>query len=358
MTIGPETLSASNVSVTVLRSVVATAYQISALAQSCLASCLERARALSVLHPVDPEISYTDKYGRRNEEIPAFDRKYPGAPAKMVDAGQPTWVEEMRVVRAIWAIQLVGEVRRLSENKADMIGWQDDEIRVFNKMDLLELFPSFHHGFRDQEVQSVREYLTTLGEATNDAYHHLPRPPSASATTRWVTALPIPQNVTWVVRAYRQWGKIHNLGPGDTVPVGGKPIPFPTYSEDDDWGKTEPALKWESFGVKFFRSLTDNDAGPGESPIPGVQFDSFRPLGFAFWDRWRMHLLGLAPPIRVDNDDFYFFAWESVLPPDEVKGIKDGLGEKRWKSLAQHNAMLAAIRAQVKNGRDVNGVST
>ncbi|RSL54264.1 hypothetical protein CEP54_009983 [Fusarium duplospermum] len=358
MALGPETLSVSNVSVTVLRSVVATAYQIVALAQACLASCLERVRALKVSHPVDPKISYTDDFGRPNELIPAFERKYPGKPVKVVDAGQPTWVEEMRVVRAIWALQLVGEVRRLSANKADMINWPDEDIDKLNETDLSDLFPSFHRSLQNQEVKSVRDYLTTLGEATNDEYHRLPQPPPGSVTTRWATALPIPQKITYIVRVYCKDGGIHRLNPGDTVPAGGRPIPCPKPSEDDDWGKTEPALKYASFGANFFRSLTENSAGPGASPIPGVQFDSFSPLGFAFWDRWRMHLLGLAPPFPGGNDYFYFFAWESILPPEEVKRIKDGLREKWWKSWAHYNASLAASRAQAKRDRVVNGVST
>ncbi|KAK7415957.1 hypothetical protein QQX98_005530 [Neonectria punicea] len=278
--------------------------------------------------------------------IPAFDRKYLGAPAKVIDAGQPTWVEEMRVVRAIWAIQLVCEVRYLSANKAGMINWPGEDIDNFNEMDLLDLFPSYHRGFQDQEVHSAMEYLTTLEEATNDAYHRLPRPPPASPATRWTTAGPIPQKITWVLRGYVRDRKFHYLSPDSPVPADAKPRKAPKYSDDDDWGKTEPALKYESFGVKFFRSLTDNHAGPGESPIPGVKFDYFRPLGFAFWDRWRMHLLGLAPPPCVFNDNFHFFAWESVLPPEEVKSIKNVLREEWWKSIARYNAGLAASRAR------------
>lgn len=343
--LGPGTLSISNPPVAVLRSVVATAYQVSALSQACLASCLERSRALRVLHPVDPKICYTDDYDRPDEMIRAFDRKYPGAPAKTADAGQPTWVEEMRVVRAIWIIQMVGEMRCLSANKANMI-WPDEDIDSFNKMDLIDLFRFYRTNYQGEEIRSAMEYLTTLREATDDVYYRLPRPPAASPVTRWTTALPIPEDTTWVVRGYVKDREFHRLRPGSPVPAGARPIKAPKYSEDHSWGKTETALKCDSFGVDFFRDLTSNGVGPRESPITGVRFDSFRPLGFAFWDRWRMHLLGLAPPIHIHSDDFYYFAWESVLPLEEVESIKNGLREEWWKSMASYNARLAASRAR------------
>ncbi|EEU34055.1 uncharacterized protein NECHADRAFT_85524 [Fusarium vanettenii 77-13-4] len=346
ITLGPGTLSVSNPPVAVLRSVVATAYQISALSQACLASCLERTRALRVMHPIDPKICYTDDYDRPNKIVPAFDRKYPGTPAKMVDAGQPTWVEEMRAVRAIWVIQMVGEMRRLSSNKADMIDWPDKDIDRLNKLDLAKFFRVYRADYDGQEITSAEEYLKTLGEVTHDVYHRLPRPPPASPVTRWTTALPIPENTTWVVRGYVLNREFHRLHPGSSLPAGAKPWKAPKYSKDHSWGKTDTALNDRSYGVDFFRDLSTNEVGPQASPLYGVEFDSFRPLGFAFWDRWRMHLLGLAPKKLHFQLDFYYYAWESILPPEEVMSVKNAHREDWWRSMAKYNATLAAGRAQ------------
>ncbi|UPL02391.1 hypothetical protein LCI18_013325 [Fusarium solani-melongenae] len=343
--LGPGTLSVSNTTVAALLSVVATAYQVSALSQACLASCLERSRALQVLHPVDPKICYTDDFDHPDEMIRAFDRKYPLAPAKMADAGQPTWMEEMRAVRAIWTIQMVGEMRRLSANKANM-SWPEEDIDSLNQMDLIDLLRAYRSNYGGEEIKSAMEYLTTLGEMTNDVYHRLPRPAPASPVTRWTTALPIPEDTTLVVCGYVKDRMIHRLALGSPVPAGCRPMKVPKYSKDYSWGRTKTSLMFDSFGVDFFREFTRNGVSRAESPIAGVRFDCLRPFGFAFWDRWRMHLLGLAPPVHIRNHHFYYFAWESILPSEEVKNVKNELRDEWWRSMAFYNSRLAASHAR------------
>jgi len=47
-----------------------------------------------------------------------------------------------------------------------------------------------------------------------------------------------------------------------------------------------------------------------------VSFDSFHPLGFAYWERSRVNLLGLVPGgwnIRGPLEGVCLFAWESIL---------------------------------------------
>ncbi|KAF4459381.1 hypothetical protein FALBO_13855, partial [Fusarium albosuccineum] len=115
ISLGPETLSNPNVSVTALRSTVAAAYQLSALSQACLASALARLRdpSFKPMHALDPMPLYTYEYGPDEKVkkvfVPAWDREFVGTPVKVVDAGQPSWVEEMRALRAMWFIQLAGE---------------------------------------------------------------------------------------------------------------------------------------------------------------------------------------------------------------------------------------------------------
>lgn len=332
MFLGPGTLSVSNLPIAAVRSVVATSYQIAALSQACLASCLERLRAIKVSHPVNPMICYTDDYDRPGEMFRAFERVYPGAPAKMVDSGNPRWLEEMRAVRAIWAIQMVGEMRRLSANKANMIDWTDEDIESLKRMDLVDFFRIFRRNYSGEEMRTAMEYLTTLGEATNDVYYRLPRPPPATPATRWTTALPIPDD-----------REIYRLGLDPPRPVGDEPIEIP-YNENHIWGRSGTALSYDSFGVEFFRDLTGATDGPRESPIPGVKFDSFRPLGFAFWDLWRMYYMGLAPPHPCDMRDRYYFAWESILPPEEVESIKKELQADWKRTLDLYNGGSRVLR--------------
>lgn len=67
--IEPQVFPAAAPSVLVLRSTVATAYQISALSQACLSSYLERLRDLSFkpMHCLDPNLSYTSSYRSGDE---------------------------------------------------------------------------------------------------------------------------------------------------------------------------------------------------------------------------------------------------------------------------------------------------
>src|SRR5688572_29692249 len=109
--IGPETLSSVLVSAAVLRSTIATASHLLALSQTCLASALARIREPSFrpLHCTDPKPDhgplYPDAFPKNHPaycQPRAWDRKYFGAPVKVVDAGQPSWVEDMRALRAMW----------------------------------------------------------------------------------------------------------------------------------------------------------------------------------------------------------------------------------------------------------------
>lgn len=323
--LGPELLSATIAPVAVLRSVVATAHQISALSQACLASYLERLRDPSFrpLHAFDPKPRYTHGYGPNDDWVAAWDREFVGTPAKVVDAGQPSWVEEMRALRAMWIIQLVSEVHRLAEDKTDTIGWTNEDVEMLSHMDPVDLVdrPDGPPN-KAEEVKSAMHYLATLGDATKDIYYRLPRPPPSSASVRWITALPKRKELIWSLWGYRRNGEIHPLRKGSPVPEDSTPIKYPILNDCHQWGQTEEALERESSAMSSFRSLTIGAAN--NSPIPGVKFDSFRPLGFAFWDKWRMHLLGLTFGIKGLNHppEFYFFAWESILPPDEVASLK------------------------------------
>ncbi|KAM0426097.1 hypothetical protein ACHAPT_008728 [Fusarium lateritium] len=314
ITLGPELLSTTAPPVAVIQSVIATAHQISALSQACLMSYLERVRDPSFrpLHCFDPDFRYTHGHGPENRYFPAWDRVFNGTPAKVVDAGQPSWVEEMRVVRALWIIQLAGEVHR----QKDTLGWSTGDVETLSHMspaDLLDRLSSYLVLRKSEEVRSLMHYLATLGKATQDTYYRLPRPPPSA---RWITASPNRNQQCMEFLRYSQ---------------DGTPIMRPVQSEDNKWGQTERSLARESPGMTIFRLLTSDNRFRA-SPIPGVKFDSFRRLGFAFWDDWRMHHLGVSAGLtdrdRIYNG-FFFFVWESILPPDEVESIKSELREQR-----------------------------
>jgi hypothetical protein len=274
------------------------------------------------MHCLDPKLSYTGPYGSGDERVLAWDRVFAGTPAKVVDAGQPNWVEEMRAVRALWIIQLVGEVQRQS----DTLDWPKediDKLKETNPAETVDLNQCPETLRNSQEVESLMYYIATLGEANQDMYCRLPRPPPF---VRWITASPNRNERFLRFLRYRR----------DGTPLS---IRWPT--DDRSWGRTVEALEREAPGMLIYRQLNRPLIdGRHTSPIEGVKFHSFRPLGFAFWDMWRMHLLGMHRGLRdppVPGDPFYMFAWESILPSDEIASLKDELREQWRMTLQRHD---------------------
>ncbi|KAG8669821.1 hypothetical protein FPOAC2_09162 [Fusarium poae] len=315
--IEPDLLSAAVPSASVLRSTVATAYQISTLSQACLSSYLERLRDPNFrpMHCLDPNLTYIYPYGSESKRAPAWDRVFDNiTPAKVVDAGQPNWVEEMRAVRALWIIQLVGEL----QCQSDTLGWSDEDVNKLNAMKPADMIDQNHvpESLRkSEEVKSLMHYIDTIGEVKQDTYYKLPSPPPYK---RWITASPNRNERFDRVFRYRR---------------DGTPVTFRYPTDDNFWGRTEQALRQEAPAMMFYRQINKPwSPRVGTSPIEGVKFDSFRRLGFDFWDMWRMHLLGMHRGLgdnKAPSDCFYVFAWESILPSDEVASLKVELRKRR-----------------------------
>lgn len=322
----PELLATSTIPVAALRSVVATAYHLSSLAQACLESCLARVRDPSFrpMHAYDPEPFYLGP-------IKPEDRVFVGTPVKVVDAGEPTWIEEMRALRAMWVIQLIGEMQCLVEDRAETISWSDEDAKTLSSMEAPDFVTKTFH-FRKEEIKTAMLYARTLGDTKKNTYYRLPRAPSTAVCARRTMTSPKPNGDAPVAYGFRRDDEIHFLKRGSPVPEDGEPM----ISFASKWGQTENYLYRPSPGMWAFKDLT---AGVVRmiSPLQGVKFDSFRPLGLAFWDRWRMYLLGLTwgggEEWTVNGEPrvpwFYHFAMESILPPEEVASVKAAMREKR-----------------------------
>jgi len=329
MTLASGILSASTVPVDVFRSVVATACHLSALSQGCLASYLAPFRDIRPLHVSDPRALHASsppswtrgshvmcRRGNYNfQNTPVWDREAAGTPVKVVDAGQPSWREEMRALRAMWIIQLVGEIKGLAKE-----GWPEEDIDTLKQIDLVDLVERPDGMIKAEEIRCAMEYLTTLGDAIQNNHHRLPTLDLDLKSHRWITAEKKPIKDPYIMVGHRHNGKLLVRGKGEPIPEGSTPV-WAIYLRDDmKWHRGEPSLDKESCGISSWRSLSTSH----NSPVYGVKFDSFRRLGFAFWERERLHLAGLADGIHKPfyKNDFYFFALKSILPADEVAAIK------------------------------------
>ncbi|KAJ4857104.1 hypothetical protein T069G_08001 [Trichoderma breve] len=338
VSISPELLATSSVPVTTLRSVVATAYHLSSLAQACLESCLARIRDPSFrpMHAFDPPPRYLGSYmhnGQADDDAKPEDRIFVGTPIQVVDAGEPSWIEEMRALRAMWVIQFVGELQCLVGDRSGTISWPEEDVKMLSNMDAVDLANECTPPYPAEEINTARLYLKTLGGTAEDVYYRLPRAPSATISARRTMTSPKPNEKALTVYGFRRDNEIHALTKGSPVPEDGEPM----LSSPWQWGQTESGMGSPSPGVRFFRMYLTAGKQIMVSPLNGVKFDSFRPMGLAFWDRWRMYLLGLmgsgVEGWTVNGKRylpyFFYLAWESILPPEEVASVKAAMREKR-----------------------------
>ncbi|KKP02615.1 hypothetical protein THAR02_05303 [Trichoderma harzianum] len=338
VSISPELLATSSVPVTTLRSVVATAYHLSSLAQACLESCLARIRDPSFrpMHAFDPPPRYLGSYmhnGQADDDAKPEDRIFVGTPVQVVDAGEPSWFEEMQALRAMWVIQFVGELQRLVGDRSGTIGWPEEDVKMLSSMDAVDLANNCTGMYPAEEINTAQLYLKNLGDTAKDVYYRLPRAPSATISPRRTMTSPKPNDKALTVYGFRRGNEIHALTKGSPVPEDGEPM----LSCPSKWGQTESDMAGPSPGVSFFRRFLTAGKLIYVSPLNGVKFDSFRPMGLAFWDRWRMYLLGLMGSQQKEwtvNGKrylpfFYYLAWESILPPEEVATVKAAMREKR-----------------------------
>ncbi|KAF3066281.1 hypothetical protein CFAM422_009274 [Trichoderma lentiforme] len=339
VSISPELLATSSVPVTTLRSVVATAYHLSSLAQACLESCLARIRDPSFrpMHAFDPSPRYLGPYthnGQADDDAKPEDRIFVGTAVQVVDAGEPSWIEEMRALRAMWVIQFVGELQRLVGDRSGTIGWPEEDVKMLSNMDAVDLANKCTDMYPAEEINTARLYLKARGDTTvNDMYYRLPRAPSATISARRTMTSPKPKEKALIVYGFRRDNQIHALTKGSPVPEDGEPM----LNRASTWGQTERDMASSSPGVSFFRRYLTAGKQIMVSPLNGVKFDSFRPMGLAFWDLWRMYLLGLmgsqSGEWTVNGKRympyFFYLAWESILPPEEVASVKAAMREKR-----------------------------
>ncbi|KAH7183219.1 uncharacterized protein B0J16DRAFT_401425 [Fusarium flagelliforme] len=279
------------------RSVVATAYHVSGLSQSCLSSYLARLRdpKLKLLHPAHRPSD--DDIALCHEQLE--DSHVVSTPVPSADMGQPMWPEEIRVVRAMWVIKMLGELKYFVECRAETIGWSNDDVsRLRDKNDWSYLIrfclgPRVEFEFdATTEVKAAVGYLATRGRYRSYIYFRLPRAPTPSADNRWVTGIPTCSLSSHV-----------KLTPS-------------TPEEPPQWDLIEYTLTYPAFGSHLLSALRYNPRRPDS-----VAFDSFHPLGFAFWEESRLKLLGLVPDLELDSNTdrsllaAYLFALESILSP-------------------------------------------
>ncbi|KAL6904098.1 hypothetical protein GGI43DRAFT_381789 [Trichoderma evansii] len=335
-TLPSESLTAA--SLESIRSGLATACRISALTYTCLEFYLERLRDKSFFNPYHCGIRQYPLYIFLRNVTHSWTRSV-GKPVRANYDRPPSWVEEMRVARVLWMMQLVGEVQRLAIRDPDGLGWSPEDIEEVARM-TPEGFVTcgmssgvftisggcpYFEGM-EEEGMTVYDYLQQLGGEEGESsqrslidYYRLPRPPAIEARS-WTTQKPKP------CMRLTKFGNVYDLG--NTFISADPPIESLELLIRDPHPKLPlPQVSWYSgqrpmdadtsnLGVDCHRNLAFRSA---DSPLPNVQFDVFRPFGFALWDDTRMRSMRL---VGKHHDSSFtaaqFFVWRSLVPEEEI----------------------------------------
>lgn len=270
----------------------------------CLKFYLARFQPLRPSHLANEEFTWEGKFRGPNDtdHIGPWELQPEVAPFPVRDIGPPTWVEEQRVLRACWRLQIFNDLR--GAVMGDRIaGWPTER-----------LWPL-------QTDERAAEGLLTIG--------------SGDRVKKYRTMEPCILGQQFQLEDELIWSVIDYVKEAEQVP--GAPSPFEIQR---DWPvPPRKATFWEmgfysSAAVFFFHDVVqDNNNICLEgwySPLQHVPWEFFRPLGFWIWCEERMLGYGLltdpwdSPPGSEDRGfekDAVFMAWRSVLNDEQLAEV-------------------------------------
>lgn len=274
-----------------IRRLLLIARRIACLTPLCISYYRDRCMSVTLSHKVERRGVY---YG---SAMKPWRERYDGKHYQPQDIGPSTWVEEQRVMRGFWRLQVFQEFKRaVSEGRT---GWVAESNQQAYKMAPETLF----EGWRLQleEVLTVtdflKEYAIESKENTAIQAHtiSLPKPRSeGEPTASWPVLAEAPRPDAW---------------PGWTSHL------------------NAPSAAWSFFGHLHINP---------RSPIRGVDFWPFRQLGLAIWEREKLIRLELMSPVgasagrgplrgRGDQE----FTWRSILSEGYLAEVERRL-EEDW----------------------------
>lgn len=260
-------LSKDSTRLEAVQSVLEAAYQIQCLTQSFLETHLERANSLRPSHLLDPNFRYSntplcDHPMGRNYEPDTNDA--------------PSWIEEQRVYRALWRIQLYYDFVKYSKKQDDPC----DDVRTTLHLKGPRRVWGRLLSWELDEMGCVYEYL-------ND------------------------------IRSPKETLKLPSIKHSD---IRRMPQRIPEDTESDYiWCQCTDALENPSMGFYFFHKHASRMP---TSPMYVESFAPFRRVGFGIWDLKRMFGLGmLNVPVKIEpyvNFDGYLPGLENRLSSDNL----------------------------------------
>lgn len=277
-------MTSSSTTRAALQEMVKLAANIQRLACACLSTLLSR------LRKVQPR-----RWEMQSDLDSDIHRLTGTAPYKPRDAGSPSWIEEYRVYRALWHLQLCADLLVA----ADRLGWPQSDLENLrsNHVDLIQL-----PRVAAEEIRSVKECLKDLfGANIGDIIQ-----PSAKLNRSDMAFLAKLPNATQLSYKFDVW----------SPPAPPKFAGFDAASKVRDmWGQRMEMTQrnpMDSLWCSWqFRSKTH----PVRLQACSLQDTRlWRALGMPIWDLWRLYGLGLWTarwPVRSDS--------APILTPDGME---------------------------------------
>ncbi|KAK8112658.1 hypothetical protein PG984_013184 [Apiospora sp. TS-2023a] len=233
----------------------------------------------------------------------------PREPFPVCDMGPPTWVEEQRVFRTFWRLELFKSVRIAID--AGRLGWSpDDGVDKFTRREVTTNVLQFYHA--------VEGYIAPTGSCEWPEGHFIGNDdPRLGFGLRHDLEAELIQTI----EAYVADSKHRMTVPNASQHTRDRPAPAPLEPRDLE-------ASHDVFGTTlrfFYKASRPNDHwGSPSSPIKHVAFEPFRRFGFALWDEKRMAAAGFLDECGWDEGfGDCVTAWRSILDKEMLEEIAE-----------------------------------
>lgn len=269
--------SSTSISRGMLRGMIAIAANIQLLACACLTVLLERLRA------VQPR-----RWEVNNPQPWRLDVKGT-IPYEPLDVGSPSWIEEYRVYRALWHLQLYSDLLAAG----DRLSWPDSDLEYIQTRQIA--FSSLPRHV-SEELQSISECLERISNSQSLNTH--------DNSTRFIAQLPDASQLEVKFQVWSPPAKPNILGDGIFTDV---------------WGQGIRATERNNFVFMYEAFQTTSQHRPVTFQACSLR-DSlpFRALGMMLWDLWRLYGLGLW------NIGSYLSRSTTIITTPDGKKVSEG----------------------------------
>ncbi|KAJ5407383.1 hypothetical protein N7465_008667 [Penicillium sp. CMV-2018d] len=283
----------SSISSAVLKEMVIVAANIQRLACACLTTLLTRVRK------VQP------RCWKGIREPGLLEMQEGTEPYQPRDVGPPSWIEEYRVYRALWHLQLYSDLSiagaRLNWPQSDLENWRTESTDWYSVPPMMR-----------EELRTISECLETLYEVD----------PILRTTKSQVTSINDGIHlISQLPNASRLRCKFDFWAPPS-------PPEIPDHEDGipaDVWGQGLVSIDWNRMAGCFRACQIRTSTHPTRHQVCRIQdARPWRGLGMPIWDLWRLYCLGLWSAI------YPFGRHPGPIPTPDGSEVPKGCSPFAW----------------------------